>query len=486
MRRSGGCSSEGDNVSLFMKRYNMKKHSVIITCCILFSIAAVAQPLQVQQCIVVPGKGCGTIMLGASRQQMESLFGKNLENAAPNGISMLFDANGNVKHLGFHFSESPYIIGEQPSVFKGQLERSLNARSTLEQFIQVYGTPVSRKSEEFIGTSTTILYFNGMEVYFADNVLSHVYIKPAQMAAYPKAKPVEYDPESIKIDFDKLYSNIDILGTNSNTKTSNSNTAVPKLDCTYIMDFEKCRNILFTMSTKEVLEHFGKTEGRQYGMVTEYAYKGIKILVANTGIVESVEYNGFSAMDIKRKEPYKEFRPYEQINWGSDKGKVTKMMGKPESIQKLKSVDNEKVELLYYDDNHSSFEFVSGKLVRMEFKRKVSDQEYTKMRQNLRRQNDSLEALKTPAQRARDRQHEVSLAFTEVQDRIKAYINEINRIIGSYSTTNINLRSDQERAVAALSKEVFKLVDDFLKKYDGQLPSAVVDHLLNLKQKLSD
>lgn len=466
-----------------MKLYKMNKHSVLITFCLFICIAQFAQPLQ--NCIIVPGKGCGTITLGASRQQMETLFGKNLENAATNGVSMLFDANGFVKQLGFHFSESPYIIGDQPSVFKGQLEHSLNAKSTIEQFIQVYGTPVSRKNEEFIGTATTILNFNGMDVFFADNVLSHVVIKPGGMLADAKVKPVEYDPEAVTIDFDKLYSNIDILATNSNSKTSSLRVDIPRLDCKYIMDFEKCRNILFTMSAKEVLEHFGKTEGRQYGMVTEYAYKGIKILVANTGIVESVEYYGYSGMDFKRKDPFKEFRPYEDINWGSDKGKVTKMMGKPEHVLRLKSVDNEKVEVLYYDDKHSSFEFVSGKLVGMEFKRKVSDEEYAKMRQHLRRQNDSLEALKTPAQRAKDREHEVSLAFTEVQNRIKVYINEINKLIGSYSTTNIALRSDQERAVSALSSEVFRIVDDFLKKYKGELPQKVIDHLLDLKEKLS-
>lgn len=463
-----------------------KKHFLLLWLC-LTGITAVAQPPSLQNCIVEAGKGCGQLKLGASRQEVEDLFGGSIEKAGQFGITVVLGTSKKLEQINFIFTEGSINITEQQSFYKGRLEKGLGARSSPEQFINAYGRPVNRKESEFLGSQNTVLYFNGLEAYFTDNVLSQVIIKPTgsiKQVEETKEKEIDLKETDRNINFDALLSNIDIMTAGTTAKNVAPQAVTPKPDCKYIMDFENCRNILFNMTSKQVLEYFGKTEGKQYGMVTEYLYKGIKVLVANTDRVESVEFIGFSMMDFKRKQPYSEYKPLANIDWGDSKGKITDIMGKPQNVQKLKSVDGDKVEVLYYSNYHESFEFVNGDLVRMEFKRKPSDEEYATMRSNLQRQRDSLEALKTPQQRAKERAAELMAAFNELHERIDFYVGEINKNIKSYSVTDYNKRRNEEAGVSNLKGDLIKIIDQFLNAHKGQMPPSMITHLENDKQKI--
>jgi hypothetical protein len=256
-------------------------------------------------------------------------------------------------------------------------------------------------------------------------------------------------------------------------------------DCKYILEFEKCRNVLFAMTSSEVLKAFGQTEGKQFGMVTQYAYKGLIIDVANTGRVEEVEFKGYSMLDFNFKSPYTERTPAADISWGSGKDKIVKRFGKPQSETKMKGVDGQKVEFLFYDNNHMSFDFEKGKLVKITVKRKISDDEYAQMRKNYQQQQAEIEARKTPAERARDRAREIQVLFDDLHESLDSLMNQANAKVRMYSVTDYGRRAAQEKEVAAILSLARERIESFLKTHAGKLPQNVIDHLNEDLEKFS-
>jgi len=253
------------------------------------------------------------------------------------------------------------------------------------------------------------------------------------------------------------------------------------LDCKYILDFEKCRNVLFAMSSRDVLKKFGETKGEKFGMVAKYTYKGMIIDVANTDLVEEVEFKGYSMLDSDLRSPFTERVPAQDIGWGAGKDKIIKRFGKPQSETRMKGVDGQKLEHLWYDNDHLNFDFEDGKLIAINIKRKVSDDEYARMRQNLQRERDEIEARKTPAQRARDKAMEearvIQYEFDRLHESLDLLQNRANTMIRGMSVTNPSKRYAQEKDVSLLRSEGIRMIEDLLKKYKGRLPANVIDHL---------
>lgn len=292
----------------------------------------------------------------------------------------------------------------------------------------------------------------------------------------PSPTPGTKVEEPKKDGFDSLKSNIDIFAAPKANPTAASTSKPDVLlrpDCRYILDNEKCLNILFAMTSKDVLGAFGETKGEKFGMVTKYTYAGMIIDVANTGRVEEVEFKWNEYLKVIDK------NPAQDIQWRAGKDKIIKRFGKPQKETKMKGVDGQKLEHLWYDNDHLNFDLEDGKLISIEIKRKISDDEYAQMRKNLQDENDAIEAAKTPEERARDRAKEIQIAFDELHKQLEFRTNEANKQIRAYSTTDLSKRSSQEKSVSLIASDAINLIEDFLKRYKGRLPKAMVEHLSN-------
>lgn len=255
-------------------------------------------------------------------------------------------------------------------------------------------------------------------------------------------------------------------------------------DCKYILDFDKCRNILFALNTKGVVANFGGTTPQSFSTHSKYIYKGVLLEILNTDLVETVEFWGFESDDYKLKSPYSDRIPDQNISWGAGKDKIIKKFGNPPNFQKMRGVDGQKVDFLFYDDRHLNFTFENGKLVKIEMKRKVSDEEHARMIQKSREE----EAKKSPQEKAREEAEAIISAYKrthaqieEYSDKIKFYNSEAEKWLGKdLKSYNRNAEKAQNYSRLAVDS-----IDRFLKQYEGLIPKELKAHLLEDREKLS-
>ncbi len=309
----------------------------------------------------------------------------------------------------------------------------------------------------------------------------------------------ELTPKEIKKQkekLDSLKSNIDIFATPTPTPTPTpkpitastpNTTANVRMapNCRYILDFEKCRNILFVMSREEIVQQFGTAGIQKYDLSSEYRYKGMTIDVATADFIYGVEFNGFDWNDDKLRSPFTQWIPAEDIRWGDGKDKIIKKFGNADP-QKIKGVNGEKFEYYRYDGDKLTFQFTNGKLTKIELKRKISDDEYAKSLKIYKLREIEIEARKTPEQRKKENPYGVSLeirnAFDLLHDQVESLTNTANKIVRDYNANqyiydSLGQRYGKERSVSSLHIQAADLIRKFLTDHKGSLPKAMISHL---------
>lgn len=140
-------------------------------------------------CVIEPGKGCGEIKIGASRNQIETTFGKsNSGNYFSKGFSVKYDSANVVEEITFVLGRNPNIY-QSYSPFPANLAGNVTTQITVEQLVAKYGAPKEKRDFQALETNLTKLEYAGIRVFFAESKLFYVEIFKSSEAFALREKP---------------------------------------------------------------------------------------------------------------------------------------------------------------------------------------------------------------------------------------------------------------------------------------------------------
>lgn len=237
-------------------------------------------------------------------------------------------------------------------------------------------------------------------------------------------------------------------------------------DCKQILS-DACRNFLLYSNIADVAPALGLIKQS----AEKYSKSGFTLYVEPTS-------GGIISVRIFKDSGW---QPSNNLKFGEKMSKV-----------KEKYPNGEYENGRYYDDYlvfpNYTLGFEKGKLWVVELKRDRTDLEETAKRTRdaeIRRQEADAEANKTPEQRAK----EIIAIYQSFHDRIEAKVKRHNDLAAELKDPVVNAFPSmfyaRKNEMSKIRIEIPKMIDDFLTKYKGQLPQAMIKHLNEDKAKLS-
>lgn len=237
-------------------------------------------------------------------------------------------------------------------------------------------------------------------------------------------------------------------------------------DCKQILS-DGCRNFLLNSNIADVAPALG--------LIKQSAEKYTK-----SGLTAYIEPTSGGIIEFRIQQD-SGWKPADNLKFGEKMSKV-----------KEKYPTSEYENGRYYDDYlvfpNYTLGFEKGKLHRVILKRDRTDLEQTAKRTRdaeIRRQEAEAEANKTPEQHAK----EMLAIYQSFHDRIEAKVKRHNELAGELKDPVVNafpsMFYSRKEEMSKIRIEIPKMIDDFLKKYAGQLSQAMINHLNEDKAKFS-
>lgn len=125
-------------------------------------------------CTIEPGKGCGDIAIGKSRNDIETAFGKaNGDRYYKNGFGLTYNTENKVTEITFFLNRNENIF-QQYFAYAAGLPGNLNAQSTIAQITATYGKAKTTRSFDALKEKITRLEYPGLNIYFDKEQLFYV------------------------------------------------------------------------------------------------------------------------------------------------------------------------------------------------------------------------------------------------------------------------------------------------------------------------
>ena len=380
--------------------------------------------------IVSRGKGVGNITLGMTKSEVEAILGKGVDNSGARldywelGISVYYDktttiiTNITVLFKGY----------DKFKDFKGKIEGDVK---TLPQILAKYGQPLDSETRNLTNETANYVKFDGITFWLSDGKITDVAV--TQMA------------------------NIDLQRPNPFSGTKKT---IADIDCKYLLAFENCRDILFATNRQDLLQ--------QFGMYEDYQRLGFaEINFSNIGLINSLTFS----------EGTLGFKPADGISWNEDLKNVTKILGEPEKLSKIKNSNGVKSEVAKYSDKTLIFE--KGKLKYIVFTRPENKME-SDVAKYEREKNANLN--QTPETKAKNTASQMETDYYVLLDQLDAKIREGERIVNSEKlaiAAGGMFKKAVEEKLDKVRESGISLVDSFSKKYQGNIPSWMVKGILD-------
>lgn len=206
-------------------------------------------------CTMEPGKGCGDVKIGKSRNEIESVFGKaNSDRYYKNGFALVYNAENKVNEIMFFLNRNENIF-QQYYAFLTILPGSLTAQTTKVQLTSKYGKPKMTREFDALNAKISLFEYPGIRIAFDREQLFYVEIFASKEAFILAGEQTIFEDEitfgnddkketkSKSDELDKLKSNIgfDLPGEKQNvTATSfNENKLEDKKVKIYLYDIDK-------------------------------------------------------------------------------------------------------------------------------------------------------------------------------------------------------------------------------------------------------
>lgn len=381
--------------------------------------------------IVSRGKGVGDIKIGMTKSEVEAVL--------KNGIDDSWSARIEYRDLGFmvKYDKETKKVTEVNVFFKGY-DRFRNFTGkmeddvkTLPQILAKYGKPLDLETRNLTSETTNFVKFDGITFWLSDDKITEVAITPIVNPDLIKGNHIPGTPKTIA-----------------------------DIDCKYLLSFENCRDILFGTNRQNFLQ--------QFGMYEDYQKLGFEeINFSNIGLINSLTFS----------EGTLGFKPADGINWNEELKNVTKLIGQPEELSKIKNSNGVKSEVAKYADKTLIFE--KGKLKYIKFSRPETKME-SDFAKYEREKNSNLN--QTPEAKAKSTASQMESDYYVLLDQLDAKIREGEQIVNSEKlaiAAGGMFKKAVEKKLDKVRESGISLVESFNRKYQGKIPDWMVKGILD-------
>lgn len=259
-----------------------------------------------------------------------------------------------------------------------------------------------------------------------------------------------------------------IQGADNRQPAQITTDSFPASDCKYILD-ETCRNYFFLSGIEQLKTDLELTSRyNKILSVEQYFGKGITIQVEpSTNRVVAVEIDWFN----------KTWKPDKGLKWRTRMSGVEKKYGKGGYGRLISR------ETLTYPDFILHFDDEGLRTV-------IIQQPLTAAETAARKKRELVDDAQTLAD---DREYNRKLyspegikeQFDKLHKTMEDYVQTINEKIKAMTVTDYTLRLKQEKEISNLKLTVMALIRDFMTRFKGKLPQAMIDHLNSDLSKLA-